>query len=78
MNAAELLTLWHGDPDTTGYQHAGLVAEVCAQRRIRTIHETIQTFYPGRQPADLDAETRGILEAGLRLHEARLALPRRH
>lgn len=70
MDAQALLGLWHGDPDTTGYQHYELVVAVCDLVKPPSVEQLRRRFYPAPftngkyEDPEIDLETERTIDYG--------------
>lgn len=64
----DLVALWHGDEETTGYWHAGLAFEVARLAKPKNDAQLIRLFYPDPwEYAEIPEEAKNVIREGWRL-----------
>ena len=76
MTVADVLDLWHGTDDDTGYHSEELVVAACQLERPAGPAMAVALFYPGQTLDTVPEEDRDMIESGYRLYLRRLDLPR--
>lgn len=64
---SELLGLWHGDKETTGYAHPRIAYEVCRIRRPPSQLAARHIFYTAGQLPEVDVELLRMIDRGYEL-----------
>jgi len=64
----DLLGLWRGDEDSTGYVHEGLAREICRKCRPNSELELVNQLYPGVDQEDVAWDAKKTITVAYRKH----------
>ena len=64
LSSFELVGLWHGDAEVTGYMHPEIVVAVCEKSQPANVDVVFARFYPKIVRAQVDEDAALILEHG--------------
>lgn len=73
----DILELWHGTPDSTGYLSEELVVAACRLEPPVGVLACLAMFYPGVDSALIDPDARETVGRGFELWQRRASLERR-